>query len=279
MKQAEDCKIYVFHYKIGEKFPDMEDYIHILAGKENLNGESDLIGDDTGDNISNKNKYYSELSGLYWIYKNKSNDIIGTCHYRRFFSLKASNLLSFKIKTVLFNLTRINLGRIGRIYTTNKSYWGKYILTSNEAKLLLKTYDIILPMRKKLRQTLKEQYAKYHDVRDLKLLYEIIDEKTPEYIDSFESTLRQKKLYTNNMLIMRRELLVELCDWLFMILFEFEKRVDLNNYKEYQERIFGFLSERLITVWIHHKNLNIKELPLIYLKYLKKDIDPDHTNY
>ena len=54
--------------------------------------------------------------------------------------------------------------------------------------------------------------------------------------------------------------------WLFDILFKYEEETNLADYKDYQERIFGFLSERLITLWIHHKRLNYKELHLVYFK-------------
>jgi hypothetical protein len=64
----------------------------------------------------------------------------------------------------------------------------------------------------------------------------------------------------------------KLMDWLFSILFEFEKRINLENYTGYQQRIFGFIGERLLTVWFYHENLKIKELPLIYFKKIKINI-------
>jgi len=82
--------------------------------------------------------------------------------------------------------------------------------------------------------------------------------------------LTQKQLYANNMCILKREEFDKLCNWLFSILFEFEKRVDLNNYIGYQKRLFGFLSERLFTTWFIHHDLKIKELQLIYFKNFKQ---------
>ena len=47
--------------------------------------DAGYLADDTGDNISAKNCYYSELTGLYWVWKNvKDPDYVGVCHYRRY---------------------------------------------------------------------------------------------------------------------------------------------------------------------------------------------------
>ena len=53
---------------------------------------NDPIGfarDDNGDNISDKNPMYCELTGLYWAWKNLSCDYLGLVHYRRYFSAKS----------------------------------------------------------------------------------------------------------------------------------------------------------------------------------------------
>lgn len=270
MQNNHDCKIYVFHYKNGETFPDLPGYEHILAGKESYYGKSDITGDNTGENISDKNQYYSELTGIYWVYKNQSTDIIGTCHYRRFFTAK-SEPLHYKLKRLLYLFGGLNIGRYGLIYTSNQEYWSKCILTCNEAKLILNDFDAIMPIKRKLRQSIENHYKKYHDGTDLQLLLTIINEKSPDYSFSFESTLQQKRLYANNMMIMKKQNFEALCGWLFMLLFEFEKRVDMKKYTDYQQRIFGFISERLITTWINHHQLKVKELPLIYFRNLKND--------
>ena len=66
-----------------------------------------------------------------------------------------------------------------------------------------------------------------------------------------------------NMLYTRRSLFNEYCEWLFNILFEAEQLIDISNYDSYQQRVFGFLSERLMDVWLRHNHLRVKELRVV----------------
>jgi len=160
--------------------------------------------------------------------------------------------------------------RFGLIYTSDFAYWKPKILSAREINFLLENHDAILPVRRKLRQSIRIHYQKYHNQNDLILIDNILKKKYPEYVNSFDKVLDSKRLFANNMFIMKWENFDKMMNWLFFILFEFEKRIDLEDYKGYQERIFGFLSERLITAWVVHNNLNYKELPLIYFKKMKK---------
>ena len=67
--------------------------------------------------------------------------------------------------------------------------------------------------------------------------------------------------------MIQKEKMDAYCEWLFDILFEVEKRTDMTGYTEYQKRLYGFLSERLLNVWLEkHKEYKIK-----YLTVFKTD--------
>ena len=134
----------------------------------------------------------------------------------------------------------------------------------------METYDAIFPQKRKFRYSVREHFSRYHDIRDLDILKEIIQEKHSDYLAAFDQVLYGNRLYANNMFILKDIHYQELMSWWFDILFEFESRINIANYEGYQQRIMGFIAERLLTIWVYHQNLRIKELPVIYFKKLKK---------
>lgn len=265
----QDIKIFSFHYKPGSVVTDDPLYIPIFSGKNGSKNTSQITGDDTGENISSRNLYYSELTGIYWVWKNQHADTIGSCHYRRFFTAKPEPL-SYRAKRILFYLIGLNRKRYGLIYTNNVERFRKAILTKNEILEILKSHDAIFPQRRKFRYSVKEHYRRYHDLRDLEIIAMILCEKYPEYLPSFNSVMNGNRLYANNMFILKKANYEQFMAWWFDILFEFESRINKADYKGYQQRIMGFIAERLLTIWVDHQNLRIKELQVIYFKKLKK---------
>ncbi|WP_346858159.1 DUF4422 domain-containing protein [uncultured Draconibacterium sp.] len=262
------AKIYVAcHQK--ERIPDLDPiYIPLQVGKVHSKIESGFIADDSGINISEKNPFYSELTGWYWIWKNQQHKIVGTSHYRRYFTTKKS--VFHKLLSIPHYLIGIRKKRIGLYYTGNIKKWHKYILSSKEIKEILKDYDIILPISKVFKYSVAEQYTRRHRAEDIVLTRTILSELQPEYVDSFDAVFNANKLYSFNMFVTRWELFEEYMNWLFALLFELEKRSDFPRDDAYQKRLPAFMAERLQTVWLHKKQLKTKELPVIYFKKNKK---------
>ena len=77
-------KLYVATHKSYNQVQDQDLYIPILVGANKNIGEKNYLRDNQGDNnISDRNFTFCELTGLYWIWKNSKDDIVGLCHYRR----------------------------------------------------------------------------------------------------------------------------------------------------------------------------------------------------
>lgn len=208
-----------------KNYPGVKDDIYktLHVGRA-LSGDLGYQGDNTGDNISSENKSYCELTGLYWLWKNHECDIIGICHYRRFF---------------------VNNGRM---------------LTKEYIERTLENYDIIIPANGAVNcDTVKEHYADRHVGSDLEVCRQVILEKYPDYSEAFEYMQNSKLMNFCNMLVARKEVYDEYCGWLFDILFEVQKHIDISDRDDYQKRVFGFLSERLIKVWLLKNEYRVKE--------------------
>ena len=214
----------VTHKNISLKLP--ENYKIIGVGNNSIINED--LHDNTGDNISSKNKNYCELTALYWIWKNSNDDIVGLEHYRRMF-------------------LNDNIGEIG-------------LLNEDEILFILNNYDIIVPtLFNNKTRTVYQHYVEDHKKRDIELAQNIINSKYPEYNSSFNQVMNSKYEYGFNMMITRKDILDEYSQWLFDILFDLENKIDISKYDEYQKRIYGFLSERLFNVWLKYKKYNVKE--------------------
>ena len=261
-------KLFSFYYKPGRIITRDPIYFPIFSGKNGSFKTCTIAGDDTGENISSKNKYYSELTGIYWVWKNTLQNITGACHYRRYFTAQPEPFL-YQVKRLLYFPVGLHKKRHGLIYTKNTKLFVPGIISQNEIESLLQKYDAILPQSRKLKYSVETHFARYHDINDLKLIESIINKKYPDYIKALHEVLSGKILYANNMFILKDEHFQEFMTWWFDVLFEFERSIDVSKYTGYQQRILGFIAERLLNVWFRKKKLKCVELPVIYFKHLK----------
>lgn len=195
----------------------------LLVGAADHADKADLpyTKDDTGDNISYKNSSYCELTGLYWIWKNSKDNVLGLCHYRRYFDVQ-----------------------------------------DQEIPYLLNKYDIILPKMMTIPFSLKFDYCYHHIREDYQILEETILNLFPEYAKAYTMVLNSNKLSPYNMLIAKRNVFEEYCSWIFSVLDEVEKRIKISEYP-YQKRVFGFMAERLMQVFVEKNKLNVKRVSVI----------------
>ena len=123
--------------------------------------------------------------------------------------------------------------------------------------------DIILPEQYLLNEyNVYTHYETFHHIEDLMCCRQIISEHCPEYLPAFDEVMEWKKIFHANMMVTRKDRFDAYCAWLFDILFEAERRIDISEYDDYQKRIFGFLSERLLNVWVKHHELKVQTRPV-----------------
>ena len=188
-----------------------------------LHDDLGYIRDDTGDNISVKNPNYSELTGVYWVWKNDhDSDIVGICHYRRFFADD--------------NLELVN---------------GDYI------EKALENAEVVTTHPAKTKDSLYAEYCLAHNEADLIETRKAIQKLYPDYLETFDEVMNGRLLYFANMMIARKSVFDAYCKWLFDILFEVERNLDISEYTDYNKRVFGFISERLLAVWLQKNQIRI----------------------
>ena len=141
----------------------------------------------------------------------------------------------------------------------------------------MENYDVIVPKHRNYWiESVYSHYQHAHHISDLECVKEIIKIHFHDYLTAFKQGMQGKTLYLYNMFVLKKEDFDAYCNWLFPILFELEKQIDITQYDSYQKRVFGFIAERLFNVWLIHHQLKLCEIPVVNLEgenLLKKAIN------
>lgn len=218
--------------------PNDAAYLPVHVGKS-LHPELELnfTPDDTGDNISNLNGEFSELTAVYWLWKNVDAPYKGIVHYRRHFRSP---------------------------HARGRNRFEK-IATGDDFCSALEHTDIVVPKKRNYYiETIYSHYAHTFPGEQLDELRHVLLDMEPGYVDAFDKLMQRKKAHMFNMFVMSREKFDEYCAWLFPILFELTRRIDPQKYSDaFQARYPGRVSERLLDVWIDTNGYEYVELPVI----------------
>lgn len=179
--------LYVVRSHVDRKISDDRTYPwerEIQAGAALTDKVISKFRDNTGENISEKNKSYCECTALYWIWKNDTADFAGLGHYRRH-----------------FDLTKEQLRRLGS-----------------------SSIDVVLTIPVLNIPNVRAVYEKDHVIDDWDQMLQVIRELHPDYYEAALEQQNEIYYYGYNMFIARKEILDEYCEWLFSILERCEER-------------------------------------------------------
>ncbi len=180
------------------------------------------IVDCEGENISEKNMNYSELTALYWLWKNclqtfsseSKEAYYGLCHYRRILNLSDDDLLR---------------------------------LVDNEV-------DVVLPYPMPYEPDIEAHHKRYLKQEDWDAVLRAVLELQPDYAKAFPDILKQRLLYNYNILLAKKEVLADYCGWLFPIL-ELVEQYSVPQGKDRKDRYIGYVGETLTTLYfMYNKN-------------------------
>jgi len=160
----------------------------IQAGASLTDARISEISDNTGENISTKNRNYSELTATYWVWKNTDHKYKGICHYRRLLVLTDDEIKNLEASGI----------------------------------------DAVLPLPFVCMNDTSEQFLRYISPDDYNLTMSVLKRISPEYYEAAQSIYRDKYIYNYNMLIARQKVFDDYCSWMFPLLFEIEKISEQN---------------------------------------------------
>lgn len=180
--------------------------------------------DSSGNNISDKNANYCELTALYWIWKNcldeeavKAGGYYGLYHYRRWLDFKYED---FK-----------NICAYGA--------------------------DVVLPFPTIHEPDIREHHARYVKEGDWEAVLQALKELQPEYYLAYERIFSQKYFYNYNILVARADILKKYCEWLFPVLEKVE-RLTVPKGSERGDRYIGYIGENLLTLYFMYHSEEMK---------------------
>ena len=212
--------------------PDLpKNYTKIHAGRKLSSIDLGILGDDSGDNISELNPFLNEMTAIYWVWKNYRADYIGFSHYHRFFLID------------------------------------HHILTATEAIDLLKDCDIITGNAVISYGSWVSGFDEFdsdHGIDEAhRIFLKHLRQISPEYVRIYERFESGIGLYANQMFITRWQVFDSYCDWIFKIILPAMKDFPAEKYKtSLERRQIAYIAERLLNVFIFNNHLRIKNIPV-----------------
>jgi lipopolysaccharide biosynthesis glycosyltransferase len=282
-RKGESIKMLVFYHKSSIILRD-EITVPIHCGRANYldcfkRGEiskddydfmmENTIGDNTGDNISQLNKDFCELTGIYWAWKNYDKlgnpDRIGFMHYHRHFVFDSIKNFNNKYKNVMIRFDRLDDNTLRAI-----KYSPKIV---NET---VSQYDFIAASPVDDGVTVYEHFDKYHNVEEVTFCLNIVKQRYKKIYSYAEQFFNQNLNSCCNMFIMKRDIFFEYCKFVFDIAFDFIKNFDRYNYSFKDRRLF--IIERMTALYLYYlsKQDTIKHhyLPISFIKHPDVVLNP-----
>ncbi|MBP3615963.1 MAG: DUF4422 domain-containing protein [Alphaproteobacteria bacterium] len=233
---------------VGRSVAKIKSKDGVISDKELSWLMNSMIGDDTGDNISYLNRDFSELTAVYWAWKNYKKlgnpDYIGLVHYRRFFNL---------------------LGKSS--FTLDMAKWAGY--TNKNLDKIMKKNDIVCLNAESGGRIWFPQMNK--DYIHLSKKYH------PDIFDAYKKFKKDGHMHFKNMFIMKKELFFEYCETMFDILFNLQKKIgnpnienNEHNSKKLAVRVFGYAAEFITSFFIEAKRkqgFKVLECPIVKMDY------------
>lgn len=247
--------------------PASDVYLPVQVGSFGKRQIKGMQPDCEGENISDRNFSFCELTAQYWAWKNLDADYYGMCHYRRYFcfdgigrpandhaQIEADSLSDYSFRDFHINDAELVYDRLASCDVVVPLYWNvSNAYTPDGIKMSVQEHMVA--------------FGLYTD-EDVELLRAIIEEKQPEYLESFDRYMSGGKYLGYNCFIMRRDIFQRFCEFEFDVLLEFDRRFDYSDITTTRKRICGYFGEVLYSVFVEKlvqdSAVRIAQAPLVF---------------
>jgi len=209
--------------------------------------DPDVLRDDVGPNIADRNVAYSELTAIYWVWRNVHDlDAVGFCHYRRYFDFRPQ-ATGRERETHLRTPEEV---RTHSAYFADPTVIGRHLAEG----------AVIVSRPMQLVACVPEQYMLGHLPEDYLAMVNYILTRHPDYAGQLVAQARDQRLCGCNMFVMPWPEFDRLCRFWFDCLFGIEKTLETKR-TGYQGRRLAFLSERIFD--LHVRRLRDSGQPFV----------------
>lgn len=273
--------IAVCYYYPEKEYLQNEACIPLQLGYDETHLDMGIQKDNEGDNRGDKHPYYSEYSGIYWLWKNVDAEYKGMFHHRRAFTLDNEPLLTrIHYKYRVFRCILANLHHYKEIYTLHQikvptPLYKKKVeeLIKALGNVLLQKNDIIVSVPVDMWPlSVKKYFSVALENKVFQYVETAIEERFPEFLPYWQKTLEGRTLYYSNMSIMKNHLFDAYCTFVFGVLDQYEEFLKKDKYymsldKELAaSRKFGYIGELLTNTFVLYQrdyNTKVKELNVL----------------
>lgn len=230
---TEDIAVYVMTH--GPECTHLEDYcIPLEIGAACRDKHCGILRDDTGDNISEKDRMYCELTDLYWMWKNQSHDIVGLYHYRRMFNLNSKQIRKLLSKYDIILPKKIDIRPT--------------IDSEHQRQKLPLDWKI-------MKDVLNELYPEYYE--SAKIIFPMNKSYAFNMLVTSDAIFKDYCTWLFSILTEVEQRFELQYDERLAKFHEHKKKPGYLN--GYYERAIGFLAERLLNIYVVQNNLRVKE--------------------
>jgi len=239
------------------------------------------LSDRSGDSICNLNHRFSELTGHYFIWKNRPSSAVGFCHYRRFLVPDSfENWLDLSADGTCDSPKSGAFATYDSGFRVSTTALCEKLSSTNYLEELvgeLETCDVLMPKSNKIQSgSFLNQYGLAHPLHPLlQLLANLCEQNQSMGRRAVNFFSNHDVAYWNNLYVMRWQEFDEFCEFQFKLLFQINEQIkDIDT--TYQNRVCAFLSERLLNFWVWHRSMKVKELNWCITEDIRKDAEPHH---